>query len=77
MSMAATIDAPAKCELQSVICFLQADGRSATEIHRRMSKVYGENLWVMVVYGNGVENLKKGELTSMMKVDMGASLSLL
>ena len=26
----------------------------------------------MVLYGNGVENLKKGEPTSMMKVDMGA-----
>ena len=26
------------------------------------------------MYGNGVENLKKGEPTSMMKVDMGASL---
>jgi transposase len=41
--MAATIDAPAKCELRSVIRFLQAEGRSAAEIHRRMSKVYGEN----------------------------------
>ena len=28
------------------------------------------------MYGNDVENLKKGEPTSMMKVDMGASLSL-
>ena len=43
MNMAATIDAPAKCELRSVIRFLQAEGRSAAEIHRRMSKVYGEN----------------------------------
>ena len=41
--MAATIDAPAKCELQSVIRFLQAEGRSAAEIHHRMSKVYSEN----------------------------------
>ena len=32
-------------------------------------------LSLSVVYGNGVENLKKGEPTSMMKVDMGASLS--
>ena len=29
MNMAATIDAPAKCELRSVIRFLQAEGRSA------------------------------------------------
>ena len=43
MNMAATIDAPAKCELQSVIHFLQAEGHSAAEIHRRMSKVHGEN----------------------------------
>jgi len=41
--MAATIDAPAKCESRSVIRFLQAEGRSAAEIHRRMSKMYGEN----------------------------------
>jgi len=41
--MAATIDAPAKCELRSVIRFLQAEGHSAAEIYRRMSKVYGEN----------------------------------
>ena len=46
--MAATIDAPAKCESQSVIRFLQAEGRSAAEIHRRMSKVYSENFM-----GNG------------------------
>jgi len=43
VKMAATIDAPAKCELRSVIHFLQAEGRSAAEIHRRMSKVHGEN----------------------------------
>ena len=43
MKMAATIDAPAKCELRSVIRFLQAEGRSAAENHRRMIKVYGEN----------------------------------
>ena len=43
VNMAATIDAPAKCELRSVIRFLQGEGRSAAEIHRRMSKVYGEN----------------------------------
>ena len=43
MNMAATIDAPAKCELRSVIRFLQAEGRTTAEINRRMSKVYGEN----------------------------------
>ena len=43
MNMAAMIDAPTKCELRGVIRFLQAEGRSAAEIHRRMSKVYGES----------------------------------
>lgn len=41
--MAATIDFPAKCELRSVIRFLQAERNSAAEIHRRMSQVYGDN----------------------------------
>jgi len=42
--MAALIDSPAKCELRSVIRFLQAEKNSAAaEIHRRMSQVYGEN----------------------------------
>lgn len=40
--MAVTIDAPAKCEVRSVIRFLQAEGCSAAEIHRRMSRIYGE-----------------------------------
>ena len=74
--MVATIDAPAKCELRIVIRFLQAEGRSAAEIHRRMSKVYGGNFMSDGSVRDGVENLKKGEPTSMMKVDMGASLSL-
>ncbi|GBO01995.1 hypothetical protein AVEN_102938-1 [Araneus ventricosus] len=36
------IETPAKCELRSVIRFLHAEGSNAAEIHRRMSKVYGE-----------------------------------
>ena len=43
VNVAAMIDAPAKCELRSIIRFLQAEGHSAAEIHCRMSKVYGEN----------------------------------
>ena len=43
MNMAATIESPAKCQLRSVISFPQPEGSSAAEIHRRMSKVYGEN----------------------------------
>lgn len=41
--MAALIDSHAKCELRSVIRFLQAEKNSAAEIHRRMTQVYGEN----------------------------------
>lgn len=41
--MATSIDSPAKCELRSVIRFLQAEGNNAAEIYRRMFRVYGEN----------------------------------
>lgn len=41
--MAVAIDSPAKCELRAVIRFLQAEGNSAVEIHRRMSRVYGDS----------------------------------
>uniref|UniRef100_A0A1Y1L879 Mos1 transposase HTH domain-containing protein n=1 Tax=Photinus pyralis TaxID=7054 RepID=A0A1Y1L879_PHOPY len=41
--MSSTIDSAAKCELRSVIRFLCAEGHNAAEIHRRMSKVYGDN----------------------------------
>ena len=77
VNMAATIDAPAKCELRSVIRFLQAEGRSAAEIHRRMSKVYGENFMSDGSVREWCRKFKKGEPTSMMKVDVGASLPLL
>lgn len=65
--MAAIINAPAKCELRIVIRFLKAEGCSAVEIHRRMSKVYDENF----MSDGSVENLKTGEPTSMTKVDKG------
>ncbi|GBN51243.1 hypothetical protein AVEN_8936-1 [Araneus ventricosus] len=43
VNMASRIDAPVKCEFRSVIHFLQAEGNSAAESHRRMSLVKGEN----------------------------------
>ncbi|GBM04919.1 hypothetical protein AVEN_126073-1 [Araneus ventricosus] len=43
LNMATRIGAPAKCELQSVIRFLQAEWNSAAEIRRRNSRVYVEN----------------------------------
>ena len=36
VNMALSTDSPAKCELRSVIRFLQAERNSASEIHRRM-----------------------------------------
>lgn len=39
-----TIDSPAKCELRSVIRFLQAEGLTAAKIHRRMSQTFYENV---------------------------------
>ncbi|GBM15132.1 hypothetical protein AVEN_242172-1 [Araneus ventricosus] len=41
--MANRTDASAKCGLRSITRFLQAEGNSAVEIHRSMSRVYGEN----------------------------------
>ncbi len=41
--MAVSIDSPAKSEFWSAIRFLQAEGNSASEIHRRMIRVYGDN----------------------------------
>jgi transposase len=36
--------APASCEVRAVICFLHAEGQSAAEIHRRLCRVYGDNV---------------------------------
>jgi len=41
--MCAAIETPGKCEIRAVIQFLQAEGHSAAEIHRRMSAVHGLN----------------------------------
>jgi len=38
--MCAAIEIPIKCETRAVIRFLQTEGHSAAEIHRRMSAVY-------------------------------------
>ena len=42
--MATTMEAPAKCEIRSIIRFLQAEGQNAAEIHRRLCIVYGETI---------------------------------
>ena len=59
-NMAATINSPAKCELRSVIRFLQAEGNSATEIHRRMCQVYGEGLMSDGVVREWCRKFKEG-----------------
>jgi hypothetical protein len=38
------IAAPAICEVRAVIRFLHAEGQSAAEIHRRLCRIYGDNV---------------------------------
>jgi transposase len=38
------IAAPASCEMRAVIRFLHAEGQSAAEIHRRLCRVYSDNV---------------------------------
>lgn len=58
--MAMSISSPAKCELRSVIRFLQAEGHSAADIHRRMSRVYGEKFMSEGVVREWCRNFKDG-----------------
>ncbi|GBO12445.1 hypothetical protein AVEN_49919-1 [Araneus ventricosus] len=53
VNMASRINAPAECELRSIIRFLQAEGISAAEIHRRKSRVTVATLWVIVLCMDG------------------------
>jgi transposase len=38
------IAAPASCKVRAVIRFLHAEGQSKAEIHRRLFRVYGNNV---------------------------------
>jgi len=38
------IAAPASCKIRAVIRFLHTEGQSAAEIHRRLCRVYGDNV---------------------------------
>jgi hypothetical protein len=38
------IAVPASCKVRAMICFLHAEGQSMTEIHRRLCRVYGDNV---------------------------------
>jgi hypothetical protein len=42
--MCASIENPASCEVRSVIRFLLAENHKPIEIHRRLCKVYGNNV---------------------------------
>jgi len=42
--MYTTIAAPASCEVCAVIRFLHTEGQSTAEIHRRLCRVYGDNV---------------------------------
>ncbi|KFM74683.1 hypothetical protein X975_23290, partial [Stegodyphus mimosarum] len=60
VNMAVAIDSPAKCELRAVIRFLQAEGNSAAEIHRRMSRVYGDSFMSDCVVREWCRKFKDG-----------------
>jgi hypothetical protein len=38
------IAAPASCKVRAVIRFLHTDGQIAAKIHRRLCRVYGDNI---------------------------------
>jgi hypothetical protein len=40
--MAVPIQRPAKCEVCSIICFLNAKGKHPVEIHKQIVAVYGD-----------------------------------
>ena len=50
------IDVPNKCEWHSVIHFLQAEAKSATGIHWKISQIYGVNFM-----SDGVVPLERSE----------------
>ncbi|GBL75876.1 hypothetical protein AVEN_234222-1 [Araneus ventricosus] len=72
---ASRIDASAKCELRSAICFLQAEGNSAAEIHRLMRRIYGENVLSDGFVHEWCNKLKTGEPTFMTNRDKDGSPS--
>jgi len=65
--MCAAIETPSKCENHAVIRFLQADGHSAAEIHRRMSAVYGPNFMSDKCVREWCRKFRKEEQTCMMR----------
>ncbi|UYV81547.1 hypothetical protein LAZ67_20001502 [Cordylochernes scorpioides] len=52
-AMELPLSSPAKCELRSVIRFLNAKNNSPVEIHRQLVEVYGEKCMDIKMCGNG------------------------
>ena len=59
------IAAPASCKVRAVICYLHAEGQSAAEIHRRLCRVYGDNVMSQMLnkLWRSIQNKQRGMLT--------------
>jgi hypothetical protein len=63
--MAAPIQSPARCEVHSIILFLNAKGKRPVEIHKQIVAVYGDIMNQQNVTSGAVNSLK-GRLMFMM-----------
>jgi hypothetical protein len=59
--MAAPIQSPAKCEVRSVIRFLNAEGERPAEIHKKIVAVYGNVMNPLVSSPKGTSHWEKFE----------------
>jgi hypothetical protein len=66
--METVIAAPNSCDVRAVIRCVCAEGKSAVEIHRRLCRVYGDNIMSDFVCENGAENAGMSALICMTKV---------
>jgi len=59
------IAASASCKVRAVIRFLHAEGQSAAEIHRRLCRVYGDNVMSQTLnkLRRSTQNKQRGMLT--------------
>ena len=58
--MATTIEIACKCEIRSVIRFLQAERHIAAEIHQKFCNVYGENVMSVGSVRKWCQKFKEG-----------------
>jgi hypothetical protein len=66
--MDTTIAAPASCEARAVIGFLHAEGQNVADIHRRLYRVYGDNVMSDSCVREWCRNSGMGALMCMTKV---------